>query len=698
MQVNKDLLQVTGEVSPQQLIAGIRPLTDRLVWDYFWLRDSEGSPKTQKRRLTDRDLVAHFTSSASVGMAFIQPGTGVVRAAAIDFDDHDRANPITAQEKVARVQAVLAAGAKRGLRFNVFRSGGGRGFHAVCIWQEAQCAHSVRVLLRAVLASCGLEEGPRGLAAAEAEIFPKADSVEPGRFGSMLWLPGCRRSVPLMGTSLEPGAKSDLAALQWPVSDPVPVVVPPARQPQEWELAVLDDAALAAVLERLESALAFVPNDESVDYETYIRAIWAIKHETGGAPQGEDLAQRWSEQNPKHTDAVFTEKIWNWASDDKARVVTGEFLYRKARAAGWLDAELINEFPIIQGDDVTTARSQGRYPVLTAAEVVALPPVRWRVRGVLPTEGLFALYGPPGSGKSFLGLDMLAAIASGQEWFGLRVRQGPTAYVALEGEQGIAQRVMAYQAIHGGVPAEMRFVAKPFSLMQESDIRDLAAALRGAGCAQGVVLLDTLNRASAGVDENDSAGMGMLIAAAKRLQSALGGAVGVVHHTGKDPTKGLRGHSSLGGAIDASVEVIRNGAHREWRTGKVKDGDDDNVYPFFLQRVPLGVDEDGDSVSSCVIARTTVGGGTPTQAEGPWEKTARELRPAIEDVLRRVPEGLSRNALVGALRERGVKIGNGTDAVVLRELEQQGAIVRTEGKNKTNLYSLPAQTATGVSE
>ena len=37
-----------------------------------------------------------------------------------------------------------------------------------------------------------------------------------------------------------------------------------------------------------------------------------------------------------------------------------------------------------------------------------------------------ALYGPSGSGKSFLMLDVAAAVAEGSNaWFGLRVRQCP---------------------------------------------------------------------------------------------------------------------------------------------------------------------------------------------------------------------------------------------------------------------------------
>jgi hypothetical protein len=64
--------------------------------------------------------------------------------------------------------------------------------------------------------------------------------------------------------------------------------------------------------------------------------------------------------------------------------------------------------------------------------------------------------------------------------------------------------------------------------------------------------------------------MGEILEAAKRLQSLTGGLVVLVHHTGKDATKGLRGHSSLFAAMDAAVEVSRDGDRREWKVAKAR--------------------------------------------------------------------------------------------------------------------------------
>ena len=77
----------------------------------------------------------------------------------------------------------------------------------------------------------------------------------------------------------------------------------------------------------------------------------------------------------------------------------------------------------------------------------------------------------------------------------------------------------------------------------------------------------------------------------------------LVHHTGKDATKGLRGHSSLFAALDAAVEVSRDGERREWKVAKSKDGQDGDAHPFTLKIETLGTDEHGDAVTSCVVVR-----------------------------------------------------------------------------------------------
>lgn len=68
----------------------------------------------------------------------------------------------------------------------------------------------------------------------------------------------------------------------------------------------------------------------------------------------------------------------------------------------------------VQGED-----ARRRFRLMSAAELMSLPPPRWLVANHLPVEGLAVLYGPPGGGKSFVALDLALSIATGLDWLGI---------------------------------------------------------------------------------------------------------------------------------------------------------------------------------------------------------------------------------------------------------------------------------------
>ncbi|MEI7455798.1 MAG: AAA family ATPase [Nitrosomonadales bacterium] len=269
-----------------------------------------------------------------------------------------------------------------------------------------------------------------------------------------------------------------------------------------------------------------------------------------------------------------------------------------------------------------------RYKLLSGADLCNAPPMLWMVRGVLPLEGLAALYGASGSGKSFLMLDIAAAVAGGDfEWFGRRVTQAPVTYVCLEGEAGMGKRVKSW-CIHRNefAPDALRFITQPFDLLS-GDVSELAKAIKAGGGADGLVILDTLNRAAPGADENSSVDMGNIIAASKQIQSLTGGLVLVVHHTGKDAGKGLRGHSSLYAALDAAIEVTANDNRRAWSVAKSKDDVTGDAHPFKLEIVPVGNDDEGEEITSCVVVSDDSGGTNQGKriTLGTNQKIAREV-------------------------------------------------------------------------
>jgi len=302
---------------------------------------------------------------------------------------------------------------------------------------------------------------------------------------------------------------------------------------------------------------------------------------------------------------------------DAGKERDAEAIARDVRAAvacmpqGWPNNSDVNDYALREGFDMLAdllehaaepAPLEPRFKLLTAAELRDLPPLAWCVRGVLPAVGLAALFGPSASGKSFLGFDMACAIAEGARWFDCRVEAAPVVYAALEGEAGFKLRAQAWEASRSrSLPAGLRMMFQPFRLTEPQDVQDLAAVIP----AGAVVFVDTLNRAAPTADENSSRDMGEILEAAKRLQSVTGGLVVLVHHTGKDSTRGLRGHSSLFAAMDAAIEVSRDGDRREWKVAKSKDGQDGGAHLFKLRVETLGIDAHGDPMTSCVVESDT---------------------------------------------------------------------------------------------
>ena len=260
------------------------------------------------------------------------------------------------------------------------------------------------------------------------------------------------------------------------------------------------------------------------------------------------------------------------------------------------------------------------YTFLTTDELQNLPTTKWRVKGLFPEHGLGSIYGPSGSGKSFLALDLMASIACGITFYGHKTTQCPVVYVALEGTGGIAKRVEAYETHHKiKLPSTFRIVTDMLSLFS-SEASIFAEAVIEAGLNEGVIVIDTLAQSAPGSDENSSAHMGTIIANAQLLQKMTNSLVVLIHHTGKDTSRGARGHSSLYAALDAALEVKRTQGGLEWLSAKVKDGASGNATSFRLERVALGQDEDGDEISSCVAVGDLFRKPTLAQPKGKNQK------------------------------------------------------------------------------
>jgi hypothetical protein len=229
------------------------------------------------------------------------------------------------------------------------------------------------------------------------------------------------------------------------------------------------------------------------------------------------------------------------------------------------------------------------------------------VKGIFGKGDLVALYGASGAGKSFLAIWLGYQIAHGSEIMGRRVARGPVLYVGLEGRGGLGKRIVAARETYGTAGKRFAALAVAVDLSKATGgdaatkpIVDACAALmRHAGEPVSLVIIDTLARAMSGDDENSAQDMTSFIEKrAATISRETGAAVMLVHHSGKDQSRGLRGSYALQGACDAVVHID---VTRTVTLEKVKDGQDGALCSFTLRTVELGRDADGDPITSCVV-------------------------------------------------------------------------------------------------
>ena len=238
------------------------------------------------------------------------------------------------------------------------------------------------------------------------------------------------------------------------------------------------------------------------------------------------------------------------------------------------------------------------YTLVSVEEVLQCPPLRWRVKGIIPARGIGQIYGASTAGKSFLSLALAVHVARGRTWYGHKTKAAPVVIFSLEGQEGTRNRLADYVAYHDEeLPQNLSIGTTPTTFYKQEDLEAIAASLPD-GC---LCIVDTQACASVGLDENRTDDMTLLIEGCKQLAARKDCFVLLIHHAGKDLTRGARGSSTQLPSWDCCIEATKNSQNREWKVVKVKDGGGEGEkHPFRLAEVDLGPDEDGDRTTSCV--------------------------------------------------------------------------------------------------
>lgn len=290
----------------------------------------------------------------------------------------------------------------------------------------------------------------------------------------------------------------------------------------------------------------------------------------------EVLAEKWKNLPPSSENAI--------SKPDKMDFVPENFSPEKSHFEHVVQSNT-NELPV---------KPTAKRISLVSWENLKDEPVRYLVDGLLPARSFAAIFGKPGSYKSFAALYIAAMVATGREAFGRATTQGPVIYIAGEGGAGLKRRRDALMRQHD-LPSDapIYFLRAQLNLATTLEDRDaLIAEIKALGLSPSLVIIDTFARAFVG-EENSAKDVGAAIAIMGSIEQETGAAVLIVHHSGKSEGAGMRGSSALLGAVDAELhcEKVSPEASTE-RVGKLtvtkqKDGEDGFEVPFKMETVGL---------------------------------------------------------------------------------------------------------------
>ncbi|WP_028941834.1 AAA family ATPase [Pseudomonas vranovensis] len=258
---------------------------------------------------------------------------------------------------------------------------------------------------------------------------------------------------------------------------------------------------------------------------------------------------------------------------------------------------------------VSAAKCMTRFTLLKGDELAAsCKPATYLIDGVLEADSHGLMFGPSGSYKSFLALRVAHSICTGQAFGTMKVRRiGPVVYVCGEGQGGISRRLKAQVKKLGAFGDNLEIVFTGVDLADDGCMKALGAQL--APLQPVLVMFDTFAALNGGVDENNPSDVGRCLRGVRLCGQACGASTLIVHHSGKETSKGARGASnfyndtdfvwalsSIGVGLEKVVDATTYGP-----TGKMKDGEPFSFH-FKAVQVPLGIyNEDGAENTSLVI-------------------------------------------------------------------------------------------------
>lgn len=255
----------------------------------------------------------------------------------------------------------------------------------------------------------------------------------------------------------------------------------------------------------------------------------------------------------------------------------------------------------------TGRRVNTRRQLLSVPELEQIPEVAWLVEDLVAEESLAVVYGPTGSYKTFVAIDLALSIAAGREFAGRPTKRGAVAYVCAEGQAGIKWRIRAWLKSNGLRDPRLWVVPAAVAFDDPDHIGELIYDLRSLPEVPSLIIVDTLARTFGKGDESNSRDMNSYLAGAEQLISELGATVLLIHHSTKKAHDDPRGSGALVAAADTVLRLESKSRFQAVLSViKQRDTDAEQSFDVLLESIVVDAEHSANAKRS-LVAR--VGGG-----------------------------------------------------------------------------------------
>jgi hypothetical protein len=255
-------------------------------------------------------------------------------------------------------------------------------------------------------------------------------------------------------------------------------------------------------------------------------------------------------------------------------------------------------------------------------------PPEWLIKYVLEKNCLAELFGPVGSLKTFMAIDLGLCIASGAPFHRHRVKDpGPVLFIIGEGRSGFKRRLRAWGLMHkvdiDSLPVLVS--RQPAQMTQKESVESIKRAIRKITEKYGspkLIVIDTLNRNFGPGDENSTQDMTAYGHGCDELKAVCESSVLTVHHSGLAEKERARGNSALFAAIEYCYRIDVN---RDETINlvflKCKDQPKPGPRTFARKVIDLGItDDEGEAVTSCILEEVALNTETGQDRTGRGSK------------------------------------------------------------------------------